>query len=370
MLKSCATLVAVLGGALMGCGTGEAPLPPPNVTVKAGESIQAAIDAMPMGATSWVVAVEPGVYKQTLSVIRANVELRGLATAPGFDATKRPILDGDNDPANKDAIQGYGANFTIRGLAVRNYAGNGIVVKKTKNVKMIDLDIDKTGAYGLYPVEMDGVLVEACRVTGAADAGIYVGQSTNATVRNNRVSQNVTGIEIENTVGAVVELNEATDNTAGLLAFVLPNNPSKVGKDCVFRRNKSYNNNHVNFGAPNATVAKVPVGLGVFIMAADSTTVTDNDIYGNDSTGVLVVGLGQFLKDTSMLDVDPNPDGTVIRGNRFMGNGTKPAKDIADAFGGKGADIAFDLMAAAHKICATEKEGTAFQPYAPDACSP
>ena len=51
------------------------------------------------------------------------------------------------------------------------------------------------------------------------------------------------------------------------------------------------NNNHPNFGDPTSIVGRVQPGTGLLIMAADRTTVTENEIRGNDSFGVAVVGL-------------------------------------------------------------------------------
>ena len=50
----------------------------------------------------------------------------------------------------------------------------------------------------------------------------------------NHVYGNVAGIEIENTVTALVENNDVHDNTAGIMAFVLPQNPNKRA-DCTIR---------------------------------------------------------------------------------------------------------------------------------------
>ena len=57
---------------------------------------------------------------------------------------------------------------------------------------------EDNGAYGLYPVQCENVLVEESIVRGASDAGIYVGQSQSVIVRNNVAAKNVAGIEVEN----------------------------------------------------------------------------------------------------------------------------------------------------------------------------
>ena len=79
------------------------------------------------------------------------------------------------------------------------------------------------------------VLVEGCVVSGAKDAGIYVGQSRDIIVRNNEVFHNVAGIEIENSTGADVYGNTAAGNTGGILVFNMPNLPVPGSKTRVFK---------------------------------------------------------------------------------------------------------------------------------------
>ena len=110
----------------------------------------------------------------------------------------------------------------------------------------------ENGAYGIYPVQCTNVLVEGSQVRGSSDAGIYVGQSKNIIVRNNKVWENVAGIEIENSFGADVYDNEATNNTGGILVFSLPEMPVKNGRDARVFRNKIHGNNHPNFGLEGA----------------------------------------------------------------------------------------------------------------------
>lgn len=73
---------------------------------------------------------------------------------------------------------------------------------------------EEKGAYGIYPMQIENVLLEECVAIGASDAGIYVGQSRNVIIRNNLAEYNAAGFEIENTVGADVYANTATNNTA------------------------------------------------------------------------------------------------------------------------------------------------------------
>lgn len=137
---------AALGGMLLlgavNCGD-------VDTVVETGGSIQAAIDAMPMGASKWVVQVRPGVYKESLDITRAGVELRGVVSGPGDE--ERAILDGTQDGGKqrKDGMVVSGAYFTISGFLVRNFAGNGITTQKTHHVTFRDVITDNAGKYGL-----------------------------------------------------------------------------------------------------------------------------------------------------------------------------------------------------------------------------
>ena len=45
-----------------------------------------------------------------------------------------------------------------------------------------------SGRYGIYPVESENILVDNSESIGASDAGIYVGQTNNAIIRNSRAA--------------------------------------------------------------------------------------------------------------------------------------------------------------------------------------
>ena len=96
-------------------------------------------------------------------------------------------------------------NVTVAGFTMQDTKGDGIKSKGSNGITFRDLTVEWTGgpdegngAYGVYPVESQNVLVDNVTVRGASDAGIYVGQSNNIIVRNSLAEYNVAGIEIEN----------------------------------------------------------------------------------------------------------------------------------------------------------------------------
>jgi cytochrome c peroxidase len=298
--------------------------------------------------------VMAGVYKEEVKVDLDDITLRGvggtgqargtISAGPAGAAQQphltRPVLDGEKKLS--DGVIATGSNFTIENFDLRHYVANGVVAQHARNVTFRDLKIDDTGLYGVYPVSCAGVTVERCVATGIADAALYVGQSRDIVVRDSEAHDNVTGIEIENSINAVVENNYVHDNTGGILVFVLPNNVSKVGRDCVVRNNRVINNNHANFANPNSIVSNVMPGSGILVMAADNTEVTANEIRGNDTYGVAVFSLEAAFPKGTAFDVGPTPENTFIHGNTYADNGRSPSEKITSA-GIKGADLIWDL---------------------------
>jgi cytochrome c peroxidase len=302
------------------------------VEVRPGESIQEAVDK---AGRNGVVRIYPGTYHENVLVIHHGVTIEGV-----IRNGKRPVLDGRN--LLPDAISGLGNDFKVMNLEIRNYQGNGVVVHKARNVVYRNLILHNTGLYGVYPIECDGVLVEDCKVSGTRDAGIYVGQSRNIVVRRNEAFQNVTGIEIENCVNAIVEDNYVHNNTGGILVFLLPFNPSKVQDGCIVRRNRVINNNTPNFADPEAIVSNVLKGTGIMLLAADNTEVYENEIVGNGTFGIMTIGLRQIFPAPTPLDVDPNPDGNRIYNNILRDNGKDPDERLK-RFGVPPVDLLWDM---------------------------
>ncbi len=325
---------------------------PTTITVKAGQSIQAAINTARAGDT---IEVEPGIYHESLTIDLDNITFKGKNSASPFEFAKAkpdeakvgtyqprgwPILEGKNELA--DGIIATGSNFHIEGIEFRNYKANGIQVQHAHKPVFRDLIVNNSGLYGTYPVSCTGVLIEKVACMRIADAAIYVGQSRDIIVRDSIAYASVTGIEIENSINSVVENNLVFDNTAGILVFLLPNNVSKAGRDHKVINNKVIGNNHVNFGNPNAIVGQVPSGGGILVMAADNVEVANNEIRDNNSYGVAVTSVEISYPKGTQFDIGPTPENTWVHANTYINNGTKPDPKILKN-GLKGTDLLWDL---------------------------
>ncbi len=153
-----------------------------------------------------------------------------------------------------------------------------------------------------------------------------MGQSLDVAILANVTFANVNGIEIENSRDVRVIANESYDNTAGILVVLLPGLEVKTTVGVLVAGNKIHDNNHVNFGNPADIVSFVPSGSGILVVGADRVTVEGNAVTRNQFVGIglgssLLLGALAGLPPSAFADIEPNPDGARIRGNRVTGNG-------------------------------------------------
>ncbi len=315
-------------------------------TVEPGEGAQERLqEALILAAPGDEIVLAAGRYELTdgLSLDVDNVTLRGA----GMDGT---VLDFTTQQGSGEGLLVTSDNVTLRDFALENPKGDGIKSKGADNIVYHRLRVTWTrgphpenGAYAIYPVESTGVLVDGVKVTGASDAGIYVGQSDRITVRNSIAEANVAGIEIENSRNALVEHNVATRNTGGILVFDLPNLPVMGGGNVIVRNNLVVANDTPNFAPPGNIVAGVRRGTGIMVMANDNVLVEGNVLSGNPTAPVMVLAYVLPFDDERY---NPFPREVVVGENAFEGGGYDPQLDGADmllaAFGGALPPIMWD----------------------------
>ena len=279
-----------------------------------------------------ITLVGQGIGVTTLSFGGVTTQVNGVdVIGDDFVIADLTVLD-----APKDAVR------------VENSAG--VTYRRVETTWTNEAD-SENGAYGIYPVRCQNVLIEECVCSNASDAGLYVGQSINVIVRNNDIRGNVAGLEIENTQYADVYNNHAENNTAGIVVFDLPGNPV-VGRDVRIHDNIIINNNTRNF-APGGVVAVIPAGVGTFTLASRRVEITNNTYMNNNSVDIAllsgdvvegesnwVLNTADLVGDWEDLNLRAGPsEGTVLNnrnenivvaGNTHMGSGTSadPSKEL------------------------------------------
>jgi parallel beta-helix repeat protein len=273
----------------------------------------------------------------TLSLTVANVTIRGQGIG-------KTVLSYKGQKTGAAGIQATADHFTLEGLTVQDTKGDGVKVNDADGVTIRKVRAEwtggpseKNGSYGIYPVKCKNVLIEDSASSGAADAGIYVGQSKNIIVRRNRAEYNVAGIEIENSESADVYENVATNNAGGLLVFSLPDLPVKGSRNTRVFNNQVYGNNMQNFAPKGNIVAKVPTGTGIIVMATHQAELFKNSIHDNNTVNISIISYlstGNPLNDPSY---DPYVSAVYVHDNEIGAGGTNPAglaaEMIAPKFG-------------------------------------
>ena len=286
-----------------------------------------------------IVCLADGVYdlEEEISLDTPQVEVRG-------QSQEGTILDFAGQIEGANGLSATSDDVVFSTFTVRNTPGDGIRVTGANGVTFRNVTVTwsggpqtTNGAYGLYPVQCQNVLIEGCTVSYASDAGIYVGQSMNIIVRDSEAFGNVAGIEIENSTGADVFNNHSHDNTGGLLIFDLPSPPIQGGNSNKIHDNVIENNNEPNFAEPGNIVGLVPRGTGVLVLSSDKNEIHANSISGNTSIGVAIASFqttGQPYDFNP--DFDPYAEGNYVHDNEIHSNGANPSgfvKLVADAGG-------------------------------------
>lgn len=250
--------------------------------------------------------------------------------------------------ANSSDQDGFNLNrmtgVTVQGLTIYDAPGNGLRIFRSDNVIVRDVKVgwsisdpgtpygnynsnpdswSGNGSYAFYPVITHKVLIEDSVSVGSADAGVYVGQSSDILVRRTEAYHNVAGFEFENTYRAEFVDNYAHDNVGGFLVFDLPGRV-QFGEKNLVHHNKSYNNNIKSFAPHGAIVAYVPAGTGVLVFASDQLELYDNDIKDNKTVGIVIANYGLADPNQSQTRYDFFPEGTHIYNNTLTNNGYLP----------------------------------------------
>ena len=304
-----------------------------TVTLEASANFYAELQGALIAAKPGETIVMPeGVFNFTdgLSLDVDDVHLKGAGEG-------KTVLSFAGQTGSGEGLLVTSDNVTLSDFTMQDTKGDGIKSKGADQIIYRDLTVEWTGgpdesngAYGIYPVESQNILVEGTTVRGASDAGIYVGQSANIIVRNNLVEYNVAGIEIENSSYADVYENEAVNNTAAILVFDLPDLPVMGGHSTRIFKNVMTANNTRNFAPPGNIVGEVPAGTGVIVMANRNVHVFDNQFEDHKSAHIIVSAYEGEWEDKAY---NPLPREVVIHSNTYGKGGYAPDKFLAEVHG-------------------------------------
>jgi len=345
-----------------------------DILVEAGEGApERLIEALISVEKGDTVKIGPGRFELTegLSLDVDDVKVQGAGAG-------QTVLSFAGQTGSGEGLLVTSDRVVLEDFAVENTKGDGVKSKGSDTITFRNLSVvwtggpkETNGAYGVYPVSSKNVLIDGVFVSGASDAGIYVGQSENIIVRNSRAEYNVAGIEIENSKIADVTKNTVTHNTGGILVFDLPNLPVQGGRDIRVFDNDVIENDTANFAPKGNIVGIVPKGMGIMVMANRNVHVFGNRLDKNGTTHVLIAAYPNEYEDDNYTFV---PRGVFVHGNTYGEGGGAPdgevGKIISDVSGTPVPDIVWDgvtripeyfsWVADEDKVYIDEADGTTF----------
>lgn len=299
------------------------------ITVRPGQSIQAAVDAAPPGGR---VEVMPGEYVETHGgqaavLVEKSLQLIGL-NAGG----EVKILPG---PGNTEGIwvRGSAAAFVedilIEGFTVDGFTENGIWTFYVRNFEIRNNKVGNADHVGIYPQLSAQGLVQDNTAFGGLDSAMWVSGSEDIRVLDNEAYGAPIGLQVNVSKNVDVDNITAYGNVTGI-AFTHPL-ASGLGDDVDLAfgyRSESvrlanstiFDNNLVN-PVTSGSVGALPRGTGVLIAGHDRAYVEDNSLTDNDYTGLVMV---DYCLVTGETDEDCKPDSNTIVRNTITGNGTNP----------------------------------------------
>jgi parallel beta-helix repeat protein len=267
----------------------------------------------------------------------------GIWVSPPDSAGPGPEADPEHPPCGLDGSTLRG--FALHGFTIRGFEVHGVHLACADGFALTANVSDGNVVYGLFPVvSRDGIIAANEAMNTPKDAAIYVGQSDRVLIAGNRVHDSLLGIEVENSRRCAVVGNEVYGNSFGIFVDLLPFLERSTQESTKVAKNDVHDNARANTADPSDILGVLPAGIGVLVVAGDTTVVSENRVERNPFTGIAVTSLctGLALQGLTCdgLDIDPFPDRNRIVRNVVLDNGTVPAPDPAlDALRG---DLVWD----------------------------
>jgi parallel beta-helix repeat protein len=332
-----------------GCGESDTVGAPPTITVQPGQSIQAAVDAAPPNST---IIVEPGTYQESpaqpnaVTISKDGIQLVGAST-PGHpvilmkagdqetgiyvapnDSVGIPVDQREHPPCGASPGGALVHGFVLKGFTVQNFTQYGVYLACVDGFTLSNNVADGNTIYGLFPVRSHNGLLSGNEAENTPlDSALYVGQSDHVTLTGNSAHDNVQGLEIENSSDITCTNNQIFNNTAGIIADIMPGLQKLDQTNVTISGNAVHDNNRPNNNPPDSSTASTPQGTGIVVLGGSMVTVQNNAISNNGFAGVI---MASYCSNASCVGIDVNPDPTnnQVLGNTLTNNGTQPVGGV------------------------------------------
>jgi parallel beta-helix repeat protein len=117
------------------------------------------------------------------------------------------------------------------------------------------------------------------------------------------------------------------------MCLLVPGRTIKQSSNIILTKNHVRENNRPNFSLPPEKESVLPSGVGILMIGTDNSVVQDNHVTDNKFTGIalfssLIIGTLSGLPPEAFADIEPNPDGVKVIGNKVKDNGFNPPSGL------------------------------------------
>jgi nitrous oxidase accessory protein NosD len=230
-------------------------------------TIQGAVDAAAAGDT---IRVCDGTYNEAVNVGTAGLTIVADGT---------PVLDGGGSLGTAFSVGGVATDVTIRGMEVRNYKVNSIIVRG------------------------DRALIEDVSVDNGSRVGIVLNGASDSRIVNSETSNNPSGYRIFNSPNATVRGSVSSNDGTALRIL---NSPDSQFIDTVFRDSTANSFGVQVTDADNLELRNVTLentgGFdgGYFITGSEGVQFIDSTVTNINGNGIRVDGGSVTVQNTTV----------------------------------------------------------------------
>ncbi|WP_431950255.1 right-handed parallel beta-helix repeat-containing protein [Actinacidiphila sp. bgisy167] len=322
-----AATATIVGGAVA-CGGGSQPTASQSadaekkITVRAGESIQSAVDRAEPGQ---VIDIAAGTYQESVQISTPRLTLRGAGTGtvikPSAKRTENACAKAGEGICVTGTAQKNASDVTLDSLTVTGFKKAGIHASRADGLKVLHVTAHDNKLQGILVEKSVRTVFRDNTAHNNAESGIFLANSMDteggaletqgAVIDGNKLTENRIGVGLRRVRGVTVENNQITGNCGGV--FVVGDEGVPRGGALTVTHNTVTGNN--KYCAPNARLPFIQ-GTGILLTGVEKTVVTNNDVRDNSGTSPMSGGIVLFGSVVGTSNSENTIRDNVARGNK------------------------------------------------------